>query len=184
MSAGWGKSTCPVGGGTRQWVNNPFLVYSTPKCFGTKHLSDGRKNPCSGCDVLGDCRTKAGKGKASSQKSVGQKSPKTGNTLKLGTLPATPGRTMVVSATTSSLNVTWTAVSGATSYKLEVQTGNTWTTIYSGNATTFSHTGLNANTSYTYRVSAENANGSSAVSSTQSGITASPPTVQLQVSLQ
>jgi len=41
-----------------------LIEYHRPKCFGSKYLSDGRKNPCSGCNVLDDCRIKAGKGKS------------------------------------------------------------------------------------------------------------------------
>ena len=90
--------------------------------------------------------------------------------------PTTPTKLAAGSATASSLNVTWTAVSGATSYKLEAQIGGTWTTIYTGSNASFSHTGLTAGTSYSYRISAENAGGFSAVSATVTGKTSALPT--------
>ncbi len=82
--------------------------------------------------------------------------------------PVTPGGLAATTQSSSQINVAWNAVSGATSYKLEVQTAgsNTWTTVYTGSATSFANTGLAASTQYTYRVSAVNSGGTSAVSST------------------
>ncbi len=94
--------------------------------------------------------------------------------------PVTPSGLAASASSTSQINVSWNAVSGAASYKLEVQAAgsNTWTTIYTGNATSFANTGLTANTQYTYRISAVNDGGTSAVSSIVSAktLTALPAT--------
>jgi hypothetical protein len=62
----------------------------------------------------------------------------------------------------------WNSVSGATSYTL-YQAG---TAIYTGTATTYTHTGLNNGTSYSYTVKAQNSAGYSAASNS---ITLTPP---------
>ena len=88
-------------------------------------------------------------------------------------VPSSPTGLTATAASTSQINVKWNSQSGATSYKLEVQAAgsNTWTTVYTGNSTSFTNTGLSAGTQYTYRVSAINSVGESAVSSTVSATT-------------
>jgi hypothetical protein len=88
-------------------------------------------------------------------------------------VPATPKNLSINNgtATATTLDLSWGAVSGATSYKLEVQIGGTWTTVYAGSDTSFTNTGLANNTSFNYRVSAVNDAGTSVVSSIISGKT-------------
>ncbi|MGL6194543.1 MAG: S8 family serine peptidase, partial [Thermoguttaceae bacterium] len=89
------------------------------------------------------------------------------------TAPKAPvGLTSTASGSTS-LVVSWQASIGATSYKLEYATSanGTWTTAYTGSSTSFSLSGLSANTQYFLRVSASNKIGSSSVSSVTSGKT-------------
>ncbi|HWE03064.1 MAG TPA: fibronectin type III domain-containing protein [Tepidisphaeraceae bacterium] len=76
-----------------------------------------------------------------------------------------------VTATTisaSEIDLSWTTVQSAFSYKLEtsVDGGTTWTVLATQPANTFANTGLAADTSHKYRVSAINAAGASAVSAT------------------
>ncbi len=74
-------------------------------------------------------------------------------------LTATPG-----ACGTGTINVSWTASSGATGYIL-LDNGNT---IYTGANTSYSHTGLSAGSSHAYNVAATNANGTSGNTSTVS----------------
>lgn len=88
-----------------------------------------------------------------------------------------PGQVTGLSATavsSSQINLSWSAVSGATSYKVERATssGGPWTEIATGiTATTFSSTGLSASTTYHYRVRATNANGDGTYSATANATT-------------
>jgi hypothetical protein len=84
--------------------------------------------------------------------------------------PAVPTTPTGLSASPSScgtgqVNVSWTAVSGATSYELRDSTN---TVIYNGAGTSFNHTGLAAGSSQSYTVRATNSSGSSAYSSSVS----------------
>src|SRR5690349_4000070 len=112
-------------------------------------------------------------------------------------VPTAPQQPTGLTATTISLSqidLSWTAPaynggSAITGYKIERSTdgGTTWSTIQSNTgstSTTYSDTGLTASTTYTYRVSAINAVGtsppSSAASVTTSGNTG---TTQLTISV-
>lgn len=77
--------------------------------------------------------------------------------------PATPTGFTVFGSGTSSLDLSWNAVSGATSYTV-TRTG--YGTVYSGTGTSFSDTGLTCNTSYSYTIYASNSGGNSATAST------------------
>jgi hypothetical protein len=68
----------------------------------------------------------------------------------ISTLTLTP-------VSTSQINASWTAVTGATGYTLERSTASNFsspTTVYTGTATSFNDTGLSADTQYYYRVKA------------------------------
>jgi hypothetical protein len=72
----------------------------------------------------------------------------------------------------SQIDVSWNAVTGATSYTLERSPdGSTWSTVYTGATASFSDTGLDGLFTYSYRVSATASTGTSAVSSSVSGTT-------------
>jgi hypothetical protein len=79
--------------------------------------------------------------------------------------PAAPKALNDTNETTSSFTANWTSVSGATSYRLDVSTTNTFVTFVPGynnlnvgNVTSQNVTGLAANTFYYYRVRAFNGN--------------------------
>ena len=89
------------------------------------------------------------------------------------TVPLTPTGLTVGSATVSTLNVSWNASSGATSYWLY----HNGTLVYYGSNTSYSDSGLTVGTSYTYTVKASNSAGSSALSAPVLGTTLGvPPT--------
>ena len=81
------------------------------------------------------------------------------------TLPAVPTLTAVVNSATQ-VGLSWTSVTSANSYKLEVSTdsGNTWSTLATQSGLTYTNSGLNADTNYKYRVSASNSTGYGALS--------------------
>jgi hypothetical protein len=86
------------------------------------------------------------------------------------TAPAAPTGVSATATSSSAVTVSWTAPSGATSYKVYRATsasGPFTTPIASGIAgTSFGDTGLTANTTYYYNVKATNSAGDSAASST------------------
>ena len=78
--------------------------------------------------------------------------------------------------TTTGATVSWTAVSGATSYNLQYKTSSAsvWTTV-SVATTSKALTGLTASTTYDYQVAAVCANGTSAYSASSTFATSAPP---------
>jgi titin len=88
------------------------------------------------------------------------------------TVPASP--TLAATAVSATqINLGWNTVTGANSYVLESSSdgGITWNTIASPVTTTFANAGLTTGLTYTYRVSAKNATGTSAPSATQATAT-------------
>ncbi|MGN6234893.1 MAG: hypothetical protein ACTHNF_02240, partial [Dyella sp.] len=86
-----------------------------------------------------------------------------------------PALTVPASNTTGSYTVSWTGVSGATSYTLQEQVnGGGWSTIQATSATSKAISGK-SNGTYGYRVQACNAGGCSAWSATESNTVLLPP---------
>ncbi|MFF7367975.1 chitinase [Streptomyces tricolor] len=85
------------------------------------------------------------------------------------TVPAAPAGLSVTGTTSSSVSLSWSAVSGATGYN--VYRNGTKITAVTGTSATV--TGLSAATSYTFQVTATNAAGESAKSATVTGTTSS-----------
>ncbi|KKS99802.1 MAG: hypothetical protein UV76_C0017G0002 [Candidatus Nomurabacteria bacterium GW2011_GWA2_43_15] len=77
-----------------------------------------------------------------------------GSDITFTTPPAVPTGLTATPSTcgTGTINVSWTASTGATSYKLY----DNGSQIYSGSSTSYSHTGLTAGTSHSYTVSSSN----------------------------
>ncbi|MCY4122343.1 MAG: fibronectin type III domain-containing protein, partial [Acidobacteria bacterium] len=94
-------------------------------------------------------------------------------------LPEAPTNLTAEEASTDTIDLSWTAPSGTvTGYEVEWSAdGETdWTAVdpeHSGTGTTYSHTGLSANTTYHYRVAAVNDAGTSSWSATASATTES-----------
>lgn len=96
-----------------------------------------------------------------------------------GGAPSTPGGLAASAASSSQINLSWTAVSGATSYDIyrSVSSNGTFSrignepTVSSGSTTSYSDTALSASTTYYYKISAINASGESAASSAVSATT-------------
>jgi hypothetical protein len=116
--------------------------------------------------------------------SVGTSSPSNTSSATTGTVATAPQPPTGLAATTissSQINLSWTAPSNnggsvITGYQIERSTdsGSTWSILVANTAstsTTFSDTGLAANTSYMYRVSAINSVGTSSPSNTSSATT-------------
>lgn len=87
------------------------------------------------------------------------------NDIRIVSIPAPSAPSTLsysTSATTNtSISVSWSSVSGATSYVLERRTGSgSYTQVYSGSSTSYSQGKLSAGT-YTYRIKAVNSAGSS-----------------------
>jgi hypothetical protein len=93
-------------------------------------------------------------------------------------LPAAPATPTFTSVTATGFTVNWTAVSGATDYRLDIATDSGFTSLVAGYSdltvasNTQAVTGLTANTAYHARVRAVNASGTSATSTTASQTTA------------
>jgi hypothetical protein len=91
--------------------------------------------------------------------------------------PAAPTNLEATAVTTSSVTLGWTDnSSNENGFCVERLIGSTWTQIGStpdSNITTFSHTGLDSGTAYSYRVLAFNGSGNSAATSTVTATTVS-----------
>lgn len=97
----------------------------------------------------------------------------------VSTLPYPPAAptNIKATATVNSVTITWSAVSGATSY--DVQWGNN---TYNVTGTSKTITGLSSDTSYTYKVRSNNAGGNGTYSYSQSVRTLlAPPTVPTNI---
>jgi len=102
------------------------------------------------------------------------------------TAPSAPTGLTATAASASQINLSWTAPSNnggsaVTGYKIERSNngGSTWSTVVSNTGsigTTYASTGLTANASYTFRVSAINLVGTSSPSSTASATTSTTST--------
>ncbi|HOX60659.1 MAG TPA: peptidoglycan-binding protein [Candidatus Magasanikbacteria bacterium] len=92
------------------------------------------------------------------------------STTSAAELPSAPSGLTATAASVSQINLSWSAVSGATSYNIYRSTDSYMTAIATTSAVSYSNTGLSAATSYSYKVSAVNATGegekSGAVSAT------------------
>ena len=107
------------------------------------------------------------------------------------TLVPTPTANAATNITSSSMDISWTASAGATSYALDVATDAAFTSLVYNNTavtgTTTTLSGLTASTQYYYRVRAVNVNGftgdSDSITATTSVGTAisSPASSQLKV---
>lgn len=86
--------------------------------------------------------------------------------------PSVPTANAATNVSSTSFTANWTAVSGATNYKLDVSTVSNFSSYVSGfqnrsvSGTSESVTGLNPNTTYYYRVRAQNSGGTSGNSGT------------------
>ena len=102
--------------------------------------------------------------------------------------PSIPNAPTGVSATalsSSSISVSWSSIGNATSYDVYYEIGSSTTKNYAGNTsgTSYTHTGLQASTTYWYYIKAKNSAGessyssSSAYATTNSGSVTPTPTV-------
>lgn len=102
------------------------------------------------------------------------------NIVTTATLALAPANLTATAVSSSRIDLTWSNVSGETGYKIERSTdGTNWTQIAttSANITSYSNTGLNSATTYSYRVKANNAGGDSASSNVASVATLTAPTL-------
>ncbi len=97
------------------------------------------------------------------------------------TAPVSPTATPATNFTCTSFNANWGAVSGATSYIIDVSTSSSfattltgYTNLTTGNVTTLNVTGLGSNTTYYYRVKSTNGCSTSLPSNTISVGTSAP----------
>ncbi len=109
-----------------------------------------------------------------------------GGTVFMGTPPAVlaaPALSAASTITTNSFRVNWTAVAGASSYRLDVSTANDFASFVAGyenrKVTGSNHTvtNLSATTTYYYRMRTANAGGISTNSATGTATTTSPDPV-------
>lgn len=110
-----------------------------------------------------------------------------GNEITFTTLPAAPSVATESSITSTSFVANWTAPtqgSATCTYTLEYGTDNTFatkTTVTGISATTYAVSGLSANTTYYYRVKANNTTGDGAYSATYETVTTSAPAAEILV---
>ena len=161
-----GSSTC-----TQQWdTNMPNAITG----------ASSSASPASAGSVT--CSWTASSGDLWDDAAIEVKASGTGTT----TAPGSPTGLTATAASSSQINLSWTAPSSnggsaITGYKIERSTdgGTTWSTIVSNTSstgTTYSDTGLASSTTYTYRVSAINSVGTSSPSNTASATTNSGST--------
>jgi hypothetical protein len=83
------------------------------------------------------------------------------------TVPGVPAGVTATAQSSSSISVTWNSVSGATSYEVYYEIGSSTTKNLAGtvSGTSYTHTGLQASTTYYYYIKATNSAGSSGYSS-------------------
>ena len=81
-----------------------------------------------------------------------------------GTAPEAPSGLTAVAVSSSSISLSWTGSSGATSYRIDrsVSSDSGFATVATVSETTYTDTGLEGNTTYYYRVYAVNNSGTSA----------------------
>jgi subtilisin family serine protease len=92
------------------------------------------------------------------------------------TAPDTPGNLAISNLTYNSMDISWDAVADADDYDLQHrEQGGNWTTV-NQTGTSFNHTGLLAETTYEFRVRANNDVGSSSYSGVSSATTLEAPT--------
>ncbi|MGC3996130.1 MAG: fibronectin type III domain-containing protein [Anaeromyxobacter sp.] len=93
--------------------------------------------------------------------------------------PSAPTGVSVATVSSSSLTVSWTASSGATSYTVYRSTSasGTFSSVGTATSASFTDTGLTASTTYYYYVTATNSYGTSSASSTASGTTSATVTI-------
>jgi fibronectin type 3 domain-containing protein len=89
------------------------------------------------------------------------------------TVPTAPTGVRATPKSATEIDLTWNAVTGATSFKVERSTtsGGPYAVVGSATSTSFSDTGLTAATTYFYVVAAVNSGGTSAVSAQVSALT-------------
>ena len=92
-----------------------------------------------------------------------------------GNPPAAPTSVTATAVSSSSINISWNASSGATSYTVYRSTSSngTYSSVGTTSSTSFTNTGLSANTTYYYKVTASNSYGTSGYSATVSATTQS-----------
>jgi len=83
------------------------------------------------------------------------------------TMPGTPSSVTATAASSSSITISWSSVTGATGYKIYRSTSysGTYDSVGTTTSTSFTNTGLLSNTTYYYKVSAYNSSGASSQSS-------------------
>jgi len=112
--------------------------------------------------------------KVSASNSAGESSQSSSVSAKTSvSIPATPSSVSATAESSSSIKVSWSSVTGATGYKVYRSSSSSGTYSKAGDATTTSYTdtGLTANTTYYYKVSASNSAGESSQSSSVSAKT-------------
>ena len=92
-----------------------------------------------------------------------------------GSAPSAPTGVSANATSSSSITISWNAVSGATSYTVyrSSSSNGSYSSVGTTSSTSFTNTGLSANTTYYYKVTAANSYGTSGYSSTVSATTQS-----------